>query len=409
VFGVRGALLGRLTEDPLALAMLLVLIGLAPVNGLDRLLLGVSAAFAGARAIFFRRHLLAPLLKLGAVGAVVATDGDARSLAWAFLVAGVVGVAVHVAALWAALRATGLMAKLRWKRGATPVREVLGYSLPLLSSEFVSIVRVSLVVVLLGMLGESVQVAEFRAVLPVARLNQVVLVSFSYLFTPAAARLLTRDDTAGMRALYLRTTAWTTVLALPVLLVSFSLAPSVTVLLFGEEYRTAAAVLSVLSLGYFLNSALGFNAQTLKVIGRFRPIVFVDAVAVVVAVGLGWILIPRHGALGGAAATLSTHVVQNALHQVNLQRIAGIRARDLPHLRLYVPVALVAGALLAIELAWQPPLFVTLPMAAVASLGVLVASRQLLDVGQTFPEVARVPVVGPLLVPPRPTSTEGDR
>jgi hypothetical protein len=75
----------------------------------------------------------------------------------------------------------------------------------------------------------------------------------------------------------------------------------------------------------------------------------------------------------------------------------------------------VAGALLvAIQLVLSPPLWVGVGLVVASWLVLVLAHRDLLDVGGTFPEVRRVPLLGALIagpgrfrVGPRP-SAEGD-
>ena len=73
LYGCRD-LIARFVQDDQALALLLVLIFLAPIQALDEMLNNLFAVFAKPRAIFFRRYLLAPGLAMFTalvVGAVI--------------------------------------------------------------------------------------------------------------------------------------------------------------------------------------------------------------------------------------------------------------------------------------------------------------------------------------------------
>src|SRR5690606_6629489 len=111
------------------------------------------------------------------------------------------------------------------------------------------------------------------AVVPVARLNQVVLQSFTFLYTPLAARMYAKEDTENINDLYWRTAIWILIFSFPVFAVTFSLAQPVTIFLFGERYADSGIILAILSLGYYFNAALGFNNHTLRVYGVIRYIV----------------------------------------------------------------------------------------------------------------------------------------
>ena len=67
-YGLQGLLGEKLFSDPAALAVMFVLVYFIPVHSLDRFLENTAAVFAGARAIFIRRHLVGPILKRAPTG-----------------------------------------------------------------------------------------------------------------------------------------------------------------------------------------------------------------------------------------------------------------------------------------------------------------------------------------------------
>jgi len=74
------------------------------------------------------------------------------------------------------------------RRLRVPWREMFGFGLPVFSIDMAFVLRGLLVIVLLEFFHSASEVAEFQAVMPFARLNLVVIMSFSFLFAPAAAR-----------------------------------------------------------------------------------------------------------------------------------------------------------------------------------------------------------------------------
>jgi O-antigen/teichoic acid export membrane protein len=147
------------------------------------------------------------------------------------------------------------------------VREVFGFSVPLLATDFLQVVKGSAVVLMLEYFRTSSDVAEYRAVVPVAGLNLVVMQSFRLLYTPMAARMLPTTTAQGINALYWKTATWIALISFPVFVVTFSLAQPMTMLLFGERYANSGIVLALLSFGNYFNAALGFNTYTLRVYG----------------------------------------------------------------------------------------------------------------------------------------------
>ena len=397
VFGLRDALSGLLVSDPLAFSLLLTLVALSPVQALDSLFGGMLAVFASPRAIFFRRHVLGPSLKLVVVLLLIYLHASVHFLAVGYLVAGSLGTLMYVVALGRVLRAQGVLQRFRLVKVRLPTRELFGFSLPLVSSDVVLVLRSSLVILLLEYFRSTSDVAVFRAVLPIAQLNMVVYQSFRLLFTPAASRMFVRGNEPGMNELYWQTAAWISVLSFPVFAISFSQAQPLTIFLFGARYAESGLILAILSVGFFFNATLGFNGLTLRVYGKVREIVGIDAVATVVAVVMNLLMIPRYGALGGAIATCATLVAHNLLYQAAVVRLNGIESFQRCHLRLYSTIVLAALGLLLIQVVAAPPLYVAVVLSAGATVLLLASNATVLQIERVFPEVLRFTVVRHLL------------
>src|SRR5262245_58043085 len=157
---LSGVLVEPSVNDPLAASLLLVLIALAPVQALESLGESVLAAFARPVAVFFRRFVLGPVLKLLAVLFIVLADGDVRMLSYAYVVAGAVSVALYGPILRTAFSRRGLLAHLVRREIRYPVREVLAFGLPLFFSDVVHVARTTLVVIVLEAVRSTTEVAD---------------------------------------------------------------------------------------------------------------------------------------------------------------------------------------------------------------------------------------------------------
>ena len=209
VFGVQGFLTRSVASDPLSVGLLLILISLVPIQALDNLFQGMVAIFVGARSIFLRRHVLGPGLKLAAVLLVIALQGSVHLLAACYLAAGLLGLSIYVVMLYRALHKQGLLANLSLRRITMPVRRIFGFSFPLLSTDILLALKLTMAVMLLEYFRGPTDVAELRAIVSVAGLCTVVFQSLKFLFTPMASRLFARSDEAGIRDLYWRSAIWT--------------------------------------------------------------------------------------------------------------------------------------------------------------------------------------------------------
>jgi O-antigen/teichoic acid export membrane protein len=390
VFGFRGLVEANLDRDPLAASLLLVLIVLAPVGALDSCLVSLFAVFSGARAIFFRRHVLGPLLKLAATAIVVATHGDIHRLAWGMVVAGTLGTGIYAVMLVRLLARQGILERRLGWRHMVPRREIISFALPLFGSDMVFFLRSTLVVMLLQHFKDATEVASYQAVVPVARLALVVRDSFAFLYVPMAARLLARGDRHGIEDLYWNTTSWITMLCFPVFIATFVFSEPITLLVFGERYASSSRILALLALGQFLNTAGSTSVLTLRALGKIRILVGIDVAITILSLCLNFVLIPRWGALGAAIATGTAFVVHSLLNQTGLWVASRISLVRRSTWRFHVSIVVTTLALGAIQVLFHPPLYLGVPLALVAVAAVGLANRHLLDVAATFPQVRRI-------------------
>jgi O-antigen/teichoic acid export membrane protein len=391
VIGLQDWLATSVVGDPKLVSVLVILIALAPIQAYDGLLIGMFAVFGNAWAVFVRKHVLGPGLRLAVVGLLIALNSDVEFLAAGYVLAGLLAVVLYTVLLWRILVRRGLIERLRSGGMTIPAREVLGFALPLLSSDLVFVVLAASDVVLLEHFHDASEVASFRVVHSAAVLNQLVFTSFALLYTPVAARLFARGDRTGINQLYWRTATWMAVFSFPVFALTFSLAGPVTVTLYGEVYRDSALYLAILSLGYYFNVALGFNGLTLKVMGKIRYIVILNIATAVANVVLNLLLIPLYGALGAAIGTASTLILHNILKQAGLRLSTGISIFEWRVLRVYVVLTAAIAVLILLSLVVELDAVGQLAAAGAATAGVLYLNRDALRIADTFPAVRRLP------------------
>jgi O-antigen/teichoic acid export membrane protein len=389
-WALHASLAGTLINDPRAVDLLLILVLLIPIQAVDSLLLAVSAVFVGARLIFFRRHLLAPILQLGAALAVIALAADGTALAIGWVVAGVVGIASLGVLLLRFAQRQVASRQASMPSVVVPGRELVGHAAPLMAGDLVLVLRGSMVVVLLEFLRSTIEVASFRAVLPLARLNNLIFQSGTLLFLPMAARFQERDDHAGLRAAYWRSAAWLAIGSLPSFLITFAAAGPVVELLFGPAYRDAGPVLSILALGFYVHGALGLAGLTLRAYGLVRYLLIVDLGSAVLSILAYALLIPPLGAVGAAVGTTTTLILQAVLYQVGLHHRTPVKWHR-RYTRLFAVLGACAIAITTVQWVLHPPLVVLIVVVGVCGIAIARMNRGLLDAAATFPEVFRIP------------------
>jgi O-antigen/teichoic acid export membrane protein len=389
-FGVRAVFGAGALGGSQAFSLLVILVALAPIRSLDNVMMGMFAVFAKPTAIFFRKYLLEPGIEILIVVLLVTRNSPVSFLAKGYVVGAIIGLAVYTWMLVRMLKERGLLARFRQARREIPAREVFSFTVPLLTSDLLyGVMGATSAIILSTRPNGAVAVGAFQVVQPAAKLNQFVMLSFTMLFTPVAARMFARRDRAGMRHAYGQTAVWMAILGFPVFAVTFALARPLTTTMFDERYASSAVVLSLLSVGYYVSTVSGFNGLTLKVVGKLRAIVAINLLALVINLALNLILVPMYGIVGAAIGTSATMFVHNLMKQFAIRMVTGVRLFDRGRSSLYLTMAVGAGLLLAVQQIAEPPLIVGLGLAAAVSLVVLARGRHLLQMDETFPELMR--------------------
>lgn len=397
VIGV-GALGFRPTSDPGALQLLVLVAFLIPIQALDSLFTTLFATLGSSGAIFLRQSIVGPVLRIALVGALIAAGATVEFLAFGYIAISLFGLLVSGAMFWRALsRTQSVGGAIRWRAWTYPMRDLLLFSTPLLASTLVWLLMESSDALLIGYFFNAEAVASFRAVLPMARMNAIVILTFSMLYVPMASRLYARNDHAQLAELYWQSALWMTALTFPIFLLTFSFAPSTIVGVYGHAYSGSAPILALLAIGYFFHTALGFNGLTLRIYNKLRYTFLIDLSMAVVNVGVNLILIPRLGVLGAAVGTTATMIVHNVLKQFGLWRYTGWSPFRLRYALFYGGLFVLALAMLGLQALMPPRLLVALSVAALTTLIALWFYRGTLHIDTLFPEFGRLPIVRKLI------------
>ena len=390
LFYVFPEAIARLINDQRQpVSLLLIAVFLVPIEAVDTLLVGMFACFGRSRAILVRRYLLGPSLKLLVVLVLIWSGAGTTFLAYGYLGGSALGVLINGVLTYRLFRSEGLSRHFRWTHVQVPVREILSFTLPIASTDMLNDFLPAFGVMLLGHFHDLGAVGMFRVAVPLAAANVVVMRSFGLLYTPAAARLFAKENYAGINALYWRTAVWLAVLSFPVFAFTFSAAQPLVVFLYGPAYREAGLYLALLSLGQYVNAALGFNGLTLKVLNRVRYVVTISIVTAIIDVAACVVLIPLYGALGAAIATSGTLIVLNILNQAGLRLATGVSIFDTRYSATYGCIAAGSLGLLALQVFLPGQTKLLLGLAFLVSILVFLWCRRTLKLADTFPEMLR--------------------
>jgi O-antigen/teichoic acid export membrane protein len=387
VAGLAGASPGQ------SLDILFIVIFLLPIHAVGNFFTVLCAALGDSRSIFVRRYIFRPGLQLAVALVLVLMEADVRLLAYGWLLSSLAGVLYYSVSVFLTLRRRGLLSGSLDLHMPLPVRRVFAYTLPVMASDWFRTLMTTPAPLLLGYFSGMSTVALYQVVIPLVGLNTQVSQTFVMMFEPSASRVLARGDRAGLENLYWRAAAWVALLSFPGFALSFAMAEPVTSLLYGERYQAAAAILSVLAVGMFLDAAMGFNDAALRVSGNIRWLMGVNVVGAVINVGLNLLLIPSMGALGAGIATGTAMLIYALLKQYCLWRATGVRGLHPSVFRFYTSLALVVAGLAVLRVLWPSNLWVLLPSVVLAGLALALVARSTLSISDTFPELARWPLL----------------
>lgn len=380
----------HLVRDALTSANVLIVIAfLIPLEALDQAIVALFASLASPRYILLRRNVIAPVSKLVVVVLAILFARDVQFVAWGYVISSALGITILAAMFFRHLRRTGLWQHRHESRLQVPVREALGFSIPLMATDMASTLIPLTSTMVLGFYHGTIAVAGYRVVLPLVGMIHVIMRSFNLLYTPHAARLFARDDPRGVGQLYWHSASWLAVGTLPLFAVIFLLAEPLTVQLYGERYAGSAMVLQILAVAFYFHVAMGMNGLTLRVLGKVRAVVATTIAAQVIGTVTALALIPTQGIRGAAIATAIAMTLDTALKQLLLLR-ADPAFRLQRSSRVYVAVAGAVALVVAAGWGLRPGIVVGLLLAAAISLLLLATLRSQLRVFDSFPELRRL-------------------
>ncbi|HEX6387496.1 MAG TPA: oligosaccharide flippase family protein [Anaerolineae bacterium] len=235
------------------------------------------------------------------------------------------------------------------------LREVLGYSLPLVPVSFMRQFGNRLEIYLLGFLGSATDVAVFSAAAATAAFVVLGLKAILSIYSALAAELHTANDLRQLEYQLQMATRWSAALSLPPLIVIVLFGRDILGL-FSDVFVVGYAALFAMAAGHFVNAATGPIDATLNMAGHSRLFLLNIVLILALNVALDWWLIPLWGITGAAVGSALALTALNLALTFEVQLLLGIRPYSLQLLR-----PLLAGGLTALVI-W-PTLVLLKPFA----------------------------------------------
>ncbi len=182
---------------------------------------------------------------------------------------------------------------------------------------------------MLGYLAPAEQVGYFAVVKSLTEIIVFVLIAAEMIVAPRIAQLYATGELEQLQYIVRKAAQLIAVVSVPVAVAIFVWGEWI-LSLYGAEFSPAYAALQFLCLGQMLNVLCGPVGQLAIHTGHERATTYIVAAAALVNIVLNWILIPRFGATGAAAATAASLAVWNLGLLVYIMVKTGLSALAIP-------------------------------------------------------------------------------
>ncbi|MEZ8612216.1 oligosaccharide flippase family protein [Vibrio sp. 10N.239.311.D11] len=203
----------------------------------------------------------------------------------------------------------------RWRKSLLP------FSLLMI----ISTLNNELATVLLGFLGTEEGIAYFRVALVGTTLLSLGLNSVNSVSGPKIAGMYKKGDLVGTQEILLKSVRISCACTVPFVILFLFFGEFFIVLLFGEQYRSAGILLSILCIGQLLNCALGSVGLVLNMTGNENYTLRTQLVTLFLTITLLVIFIPIYNAIGAAIAVSTSLICWNLIMAFNVYRLTGLK------------------------------------------------------------------------------------
>ena len=185
-------------------------------------------------------------------------------------------------------------------------------------------------VVLIGILADKSDVANYRVAFALASVVIIALSAVAAVVAPYVTHYYELGNRVRVQSLMTKATWGITGMAIPISVVFFIFGGSILELLYGVEYGTAYLPLVILCVCQLFNAATGNVAMLLNMTGHERQVLGVVSVSFGLNLIMHLLLIPRWGATGAATATAATTILMNSALCWRAWKVLGVNTTPFP-------------------------------------------------------------------------------
>lgn len=256
-------------------------------------------------------------------------------------------VSVAVAAVVAGWYFRRLMsAEERSARPSADVRGMVRFALPQGGASLLGVQSLGLGILVLGRYEGDVAVTLFAAALSLQGPGTVFLGGIVNIWAPVVSDLHEKGAIDRLESLYQTINRWIATFSFPVF-AALIIVPDVFLELFFPKASGAAAAVAVLALGNLFYTGTGPTGYVLSMTGRPGVNLVNSAAGVALYVGLGALIVPRHGVLGMAIVDAIVTAIVNSARVIEAKVLVGVQPFGRSFLKPVVATLVAAAFLLA--------------------------------------------------------------
>jgi len=217
-------------------------------------------------------------------------------------------------------------------------KKLFFFSLPLLMSGTMSLIVSWTDVLMIGYFKTTSDVGIYNATLTISSLLLVLPMSLIALFLPVITTLYSQGKINEFKQTYFRTSKWIFLLNLPLSMIIFLFSKEILGL-FGKDYVLGYVALSILSLGYFVHTISLTSLRTIEMSQKTGKIFWIYFIAALLNVIVNYLLIPKHGILGGAIATSLSYLASGILIFFVCRKVMMVQPFKWSYLKLLIGIS----------------------------------------------------------------------
>jgi O-antigen/teichoic acid export membrane protein len=299
--------------------VLRVLAVLLPVAATHHVLLAATRGMGTMRPTVVVENIGRLALQAVAVLAVYLVERDMLLLILAWSLPYVIALAWTVLWLRSLLRNSADVTADDAREWRVIMREFWAYTAP---RAFARITQTALKrsdIVLVAALSSAGDAALYAAATRFVVFGQLLVQAVQQALAPHLSSLFARSEVGAARSVFQAATVWSMLPAWPIYILTAGFAPQLMTI-FGEGYREAWPVVTIVSLTMLFATACGPVDSVLLMAGRSWLSLMNSTVALTTNLALNFVLIPADGVRGAAVAWSVAIIVRNLLPLVQVRK-----------------------------------------------------------------------------------------